>query len=538
MKKYKTYFKYESPKQTAWDRLSLPAKAEMMKAAVRNGITDLKDIRQKYNEFAEGGGIHIKPENRGKFTALKERTGHSATWFKEHGTPAQKKMAVFALNSKKWKHGDGGNLFYPGGEITYGKPYYSYDENMKKVDGVINYNGNIPEVVVVPDSQLSSEERNYRERQRQKTFDDYDAQRDRELTALQSLKAQREWENSPQKKALDYGIAAAQGIGIGTDIVSTTLGGLPVYSGLKGAQALDRAVSTGDAMDYVEAGLWLSPMLTVGGKKIYDAAKPAIESVFRKGTPAAEWAESAKPVFKSELDWSPESWFGTRATGAYDAEDIAALQSHIPEYLEIERAAKANGTWLKMPDGSTWEGDPRGWAMLQSRAAQAHNPFVFETGVRTQTINPEDNGDLWGVYGEGTAPKTKARTYAFKDDNVLTMFTDSNVPTEEINAEGRHWSNILIGVTSDMYVDDAISRGIKLVKIKNVQDTGPNGVPTSSKYFNRNFLNPFVPQNDIIIPEGQYRKSILGNNGNFSHPTNIYKGIVPGLMLSSYLYEK
>ena len=61
--------------------------------------------------FADGklpgykdGKIHIKPANRGKFTALKKRTGHSASWFKAHGTPAQKKMAVFALNAKKWKH--------------------------------------------------------------------------------------------------------------------------------------------------------------------------------------------------------------------------------------------------------------------------------------------------------------------------------------------------------------------------------------------------------------------------------------------------
>ena len=97
--------------QTAWDALSLPEKAEMMKVAVSHGITNLQDIRKKYNEFAEGGRIHIKPENRGKFTALKERTGHSATWFKKHGTPAQKKMATFALNARKWKHGDGGNLF-------------------------------------------------------------------------------------------------------------------------------------------------------------------------------------------------------------------------------------------------------------------------------------------------------------------------------------------------------------------------------------------------------------------------------------------
>lgn len=52
--------------------------------------------------FKKGGsGIRIKPENRGKFTALKKRTGKSASWFKEHGTPAQKKMAIFALNARK-----------------------------------------------------------------------------------------------------------------------------------------------------------------------------------------------------------------------------------------------------------------------------------------------------------------------------------------------------------------------------------------------------------------------------------------------------
>lgn len=48
--------------------------------------------------------IHIKKANRGKFTALKKKTGKSASWFKAHGTPAQKKMAVFALNSRKWRH--------------------------------------------------------------------------------------------------------------------------------------------------------------------------------------------------------------------------------------------------------------------------------------------------------------------------------------------------------------------------------------------------------------------------------------------------
>ena len=54
--------------------------------------------------YGKDSGIHIKPENRGKFTRLKKRTGHSTAWFKAHGTPAQKKMATFAQNAKKWHH--------------------------------------------------------------------------------------------------------------------------------------------------------------------------------------------------------------------------------------------------------------------------------------------------------------------------------------------------------------------------------------------------------------------------------------------------
>lgn len=74
------------------------------------------------NTFGDGG-IFIKPENRGKFTALKERTGKSSTWYKEHGTPAQKKMAIFSLNTAKWKHADGGELHTHGGDFTNGLTY-------------------------------------------------------------------------------------------------------------------------------------------------------------------------------------------------------------------------------------------------------------------------------------------------------------------------------------------------------------------------------------------------------------------------------
>jgi len=90
---------------------------------VHMSVPDAELFTKNYKEFypkfeyKKGGKIHIKPENRGKFTELKKRTGHSATWFKEHGTPAQKKMATFALNAKHWNHADGGfiNEFGIGG---------------------------------------------------------------------------------------------------------------------------------------------------------------------------------------------------------------------------------------------------------------------------------------------------------------------------------------------------------------------------------------------------------------------------------------
>lgn len=102
----------------------------------QNMYNDFGGDYSEVSPFAKGGKIHIKPENRGKFTALKKRTGHSASWFKAHGTPAQKKMATFALNARKWKHGDGGWLYEEGGELQdsdeYSKGFTPKYRNLSK----------------------------------------------------------------------------------------------------------------------------------------------------------------------------------------------------------------------------------------------------------------------------------------------------------------------------------------------------------------------------------------------------------------------
>ena len=113
--------------------------------------TPFEEMMEEIGRKAEGGKIHIKPENRGKFTRLKERTGHSATWFKKHGTPAQKKMATFALNARHWKHGNGGyiNLFGEGGEgnpMNYEHRGTIYDDDLKRQG--ITHIAELPEVTI------------------------------------------------------------------------------------------------------------------------------------------------------------------------------------------------------------------------------------------------------------------------------------------------------------------------------------------------------------------------------------------------------
>lgn len=70
--------------------------------------------------FADGGRIHIKPENRGKFTETKERTGKTTEELTHSKNPLTRKRAIFAQNAKKWHHAFGGNLMTHGADFDTG----------------------------------------------------------------------------------------------------------------------------------------------------------------------------------------------------------------------------------------------------------------------------------------------------------------------------------------------------------------------------------------------------------------------------------
>ena len=61
---------------------------------MKNNIIYFKDIP------AAKSGIHIKPENKGKFTETKKRTGKTTEELTHSKNPLTRKRAIFAQNAK------------------------------------------------------------------------------------------------------------------------------------------------------------------------------------------------------------------------------------------------------------------------------------------------------------------------------------------------------------------------------------------------------------------------------------------------------
>lgn len=107
----------------AWVQNTLTNNAENI------GTTQMQNLLSNYAAFggpllySKGGSIHIKPENRGKFTETKRRTGKTTEELTHSSNPLTRKRAIFAQNAKKWHHAFGGELNTQGGDFTNGLLY-------------------------------------------------------------------------------------------------------------------------------------------------------------------------------------------------------------------------------------------------------------------------------------------------------------------------------------------------------------------------------------------------------------------------------
>ena len=99
-----------------WGSLSMPERASLISLFTGSGVTSLDEMRALYNEYGNGGGIHIDPSNRGTFTSAAKRHGMGVQEFasrvlsnKDDYSTAMVRKANFARNAAKW-HGNGGDL--------------------------------------------------------------------------------------------------------------------------------------------------------------------------------------------------------------------------------------------------------------------------------------------------------------------------------------------------------------------------------------------------------------------------------------------
>lgn len=95
-----------------------------LNAANKGKLTSLPNSFEssELNTFAKGGKIHIKPENRGKFTKYcgGKVTSKCIARGKRSSDPAVRKRATFAANARKWHHAFGGDLLTNGAEWDNG----------------------------------------------------------------------------------------------------------------------------------------------------------------------------------------------------------------------------------------------------------------------------------------------------------------------------------------------------------------------------------------------------------------------------------
>ena len=169
----------------------------------------------------EGSGIHIKEENKGKFTASAKAAGQSV---QEHAksvlnnpnaTPLQKKRANFARNAKKWKHEEGAKIHKPDGHKSILDNGWMKDRKVAKGSGgtfpgfwddTMMYS---PEIAEVSPIAAEINKRNY-------------VGEVKKLPYAQTVQFIRNLEN-PKEKGMKNGVARAydsRTAGYGTDFVS------------------------------------------------------------------------------------------------------------------------------------------------------------------------------------------------------------------------------------------------------------------------------------------------------------------------------
>lgn len=235
--------------------------------------------------------------------------------------------------------------------------------------------------------------------------------------------------------------------------------------------------------------------------------------------------------FKSEIDW-----------GKWNPE-IPNNKALMDEYLAIEQKAKADGTWMKNPDGSEFKGTPEQFVQQNSQNFKKAFPNVIrdEAGNVQKTYHGSQNTfDYFDpnimmtgrTRGQGiyTSPfRERAASYATKGDKKVYEFyqnaSNPQLKLEEFNkASDKRFQDFL-----KKHPKGSKDFDKKFYEFMNNEDKFFDKL-TDEEYFKLQPGYDFykAASDEYVVPFTNYPKSAVGNNGMFDMTNpNIYKSLVP-----------
>ena len=242
-------------------------------------------------------------------------------------------------------------------------------------------------------------------------------------------------------------------------------------------------------------------------------------------------------LFKSDIDWS--KWNS----------EIPSNKTLIDEYHDIERTTKANGSWMKNPDGSLFKGTPEQFVQQNS---QNFKKAFGNTQVRDRTGSPlilhhgsEKNFTEFltpskGITPELTHPKMNYSYFHFNPD-IAAEYSGSFNPGAPDNY--KNVKSVYINSKNPL-IHDHVSDPHEYIKDVNLDDYDVISSRGFGKDYNYDKLTDDIQieESEVAVPYGNYVKSATGNNGMFDMTNpNIYKGLVPvglGIGLASQMQNK
>ncbi|MBU9956391.1 glucosaminidase domain-containing protein [Bacteroides caccae] len=249
--------------------------------------------------------------------------------------------------------------------------------------------------------------------------------------------------------------------------------------------------------------------------------------------------------FKSELDW--------------DEFNPDIPKERLEQYYRIEEATKKNGTWMKNPDGTPFEGSPYWFVQSHSKEWAEYMKHYGVTdpndySYMTRGLNYTNSKFPWiedpepteltgrvlfgteGLHSNKTLKAALPGAYSLDDTHIFKKASDTKdiglvelaYPNIEfrssIDAKGADFDNLGHGIHS--------TEGLRFL-----MNFDPTGTPAVVKIKN---VNDNGLRNDVVIDGARlYPKSIWGNDGSFSftgkNRDNIFKTLAPFLIGSGTL---